>query len=47
MLPRRFRNFTEYFINAPEEERRRILRLTPDYIRSALTQIWEYKDAQA
>ena len=39
-LPKKERQYFKYFMNAPEEEKAKILRIAPDYLRRGLQQAW-------
>lgn len=42
-LPKKDRQYMKYFMDAPEEERDKILELAPDYMRRALQSMWGYE----
>lgn len=42
-LPKKDRQYMQYFLDAPEEERHEILALAPTYMRRALQSAWGYK----
>lgn len=39
-LPKKERQYFKYFMGAPEEEKEKILRIAPDYLRRGLQQAW-------
>lgn len=42
-LPKKERQYFKHFMNAPEEEREKILRIAPSYLRRALQSTWHLK----
>lgn len=45
-LPKRDRQYMKYFMDAPEEERAEILKVTPTYMHRALASAWGYGSAK-